>query len=157
VPTPFVDIGDMVARIHPRGAEDRGFTLVELLIVLLIIGLLAAISIPLFANQQGRANDASAKGALRTARVAIEVYAVDHHDVYTGATAAGLRAIEPKLSESPADTLTVSGADSDGFTLRVTSPAGGRTYTVVRASGATTRSCSVPPGSDSGGCSGGTW
>ena len=47
--------------------DESGFTLIELLVVMIILGLLAAIAIPAFYNQRNKAQDASAKGAARTA------------------------------------------------------------------------------------------
>lgn len=138
-------------------SDEDGFTLVELLIVIAIVGILAAIVIPSFLNQREKAVDASAKSALSTARVAIETYATDNDNDYTSATPARLKAIEPALNDSSASALAVSGTGPTGYTLTVTSTSGNRTYTFTRAGGVTTRSCSVPAG-DRGGCGpGDTW
>ena len=65
---------------HAHRAEaEKGFTLIELLVVILIIGILAAIAIPSFLNQKGKANDASAKELARTAQTTMETYATDHN------------------------------------------------------------------------------
>ena len=61
-----------------RLAADDGFTLIEILVVILIIGILAAIALPAFLNQRGKAQDAQAKTAVSTAAKAINVWNTDH-------------------------------------------------------------------------------
>ncbi len=59
-----------------------GFTLIELLIVIVIIGILAAIAIPLYLSQVGKSKDASVKEGVHSIEVAIQSYAVDNNGNY---------------------------------------------------------------------------
>ena len=68
----------MLARIRKSMEEkDQGFTLIELLVVMIIIGILAAIAIPVFLNQRKRAVDSSIKSDLRSISGQLETYYTD--------------------------------------------------------------------------------
>src|SRR4051812_32287889 len=69
----------MLARIQKAMKEkDEGFTLIELLVVIIIIGILAAIAIPVFLNQRKKATEASVKSDLRTVANEMETYYTDN-------------------------------------------------------------------------------
>ena len=69
----------MLSRIRGSMADkDQGFTLNELLVVIIIIGILAAIAIPVFLNQRKKAVDAAMKSDLKNAAALVETWAVDH-------------------------------------------------------------------------------
>jgi type IV pilus assembly protein PilA len=141
--------------------EEKGFTLVELLVVILIIGILAAIAIPSFLSQRSKASDAEAKTAARTAQTAIESHATDQGGAYAPAVVGDLTAIEPTLTPLGVR-LTVPAVAADTYTISVQSTVSGggtRTYTISRdAGGGVTRACTVSAGANRGGCpASGAW
>jgi type IV pilus assembly protein PilA len=71
---------------------EGGFTLIEPLVVMVIIGLLAAIAIPLFLSQKGQARETALKNDLRNLATYAETYAVGNNGAYTGWTIADAQA-----------------------------------------------------------------
>jgi prepilin-type N-terminal cleavage/methylation domain-containing protein len=71
-----------------RRYATKGFTLIELLIVVIIIAILAAIAIPQFSNTTGDAQESALDANLSTVRSAIELYRVQHNNVFPGVVAA---------------------------------------------------------------------
>jgi type IV pilus assembly protein PilA len=67
----------MLARLRKSEEKEGGFTLIELLVVMIIIGILAAIAIPVFLSQRKKAQDSAAKADISTIGKEIATYYVD--------------------------------------------------------------------------------
>ncbi|GAA1031897.1 hypothetical protein GCM10009557_28590 [Virgisporangium ochraceum] len=92
-----------------RGNEDRGFTMIELLVVVVIIGVLVAIAVPVYLNYRKGAANKSAAADVRSAITAVEQYYTDNGNAYPAAPAPLVSADGVlKLTGGSEQTITVS-------------------------------------------------
>ena len=99
----------LINSLKSRRDSEEGFTLIELMVVVLIIAILIAIAIPTFLGARERAQNRAAQSDLRNALTAEKTYYTDEEE-YT-ATAADLTAMEPSLNftdNTEGDFITVS-------------------------------------------------
>src|SRR5438128_9750612 len=90
--------------------SQKGFTLIELMIVVVIIGILAAIAIPNFIAMQNRAKEGSTKANMHTLQLASEDYGVQNDGVYAGTMdATHIANLLPSTFKNPFDATTGSG------------------------------------------------
>jgi type IV pilus assembly protein PilA len=149
-----------IRRATERTPGEAGFSLVELLVVMLIVGLLAAIAVPAFFNQRDKAKDSDAKAGARTAQTAMEIYKVEHDGEYSGADVAELEDVEGALTDydgGPGEpTLAVNSAGADDYELQVTENDTGSVFTIERIGNGEVEYRCTDPGED--GCpSSGFW
>jgi prepilin-type N-terminal cleavage/methylation domain-containing protein len=107
---------------------EKGFTLIELMIVMAIIGLLAAIAIPQFSAYRTRSFNSAAVADLRNAMGAQEVYYVNHQ-VYANSASDLIGSYGLTYTPNVSLTLTVTGS-STGYTLISYHSSGDTTYTI---------------------------
>ena len=107
----------MLTRImKPRDDRDAGFTLIELLVVVAIIGILAAIAIPVFLNQRASAYDASVKADINGIAKVMETVYADTGGYPADEAAAEFVALTPVTSQGNAIVVLTS-ANPDAFTI----------------------------------------
>jgi len=93
--------------------NSRGFTLVEILIVVIILGILAAIVIPQFTNASTSAKNSSVASTLQTIRSQIELFKIQHSDIPPQTT--GMAAWGNMTSKSTTTETTVAAPSGTAF------------------------------------------
>lgn len=100
----------------PTSKQDKGFTLIELLVVVVIIGILAAVAIPVFLNQRQKAADANTKSDLKNAATVMETYFVDNQ-TYAGVADTAFKqskGVDLTITTQNATTYCIDATNSSG-------------------------------------------
>lgn len=116
--------------------NQKGFTLIELMIVIAIIGILAAIAIPQFSAYRKRSYNTAAQSDLKNSTTAQEAYFVDEQ-TYASAVA-NLIGTTFGLYTSQNVTLSVVAASTGGYTMKGFHSSGDKTWSIVGPGGSIT-------------------
>jgi type IV pilus assembly protein PilA len=133
-----------LARQLGRG---EGFTLPEVIVVMLIVGILAAIAIPAFLSNATKATDVQAKELARNAETTAETVALDHGGSYAYVTKTELVAEEPTIAIAPSSQhayLSKASPGASEYSLTATATNGDELTISRAADGTVSRTCHSP-------------
>jgi type IV pilus assembly protein PilA len=125
------------------GEREKGFTLIELLVVVIIIGILAAIAVPVFLNQRKSAWNSSVQSDVKNASLVVETASTENNGqlptMVASISAPGGNLVDgdnnTKVTVSTGNTLKFSATGNDYTIIGTNSNAGTKTYTYTSVDG----------------------
>jgi type IV pilus assembly protein PilA len=125
----------VIRKLNARRSDENGFTLIEILVVILILAVLMAIAVPSFLRSKKKGNDSQAHAALRSGLAAERTYYVDYQSYTTDQ--AKLRAIESNVVWDTTDSkvsgvmAVTAGVPADSVVVMASTSTSGSVYCIM--------------------------